>query len=128
MLDVSMPQILLQGACIDACIRQVKATGMPQHMRANRKGEFCRRPDLGDDMMHRSRGERASPFVDKQAGHPHAGLLQLTEGTELNAPQGVDRRDPVFHPSDVQHRGFQIQHVPPEAHDFGDPQAMPIQQ
>src|SRR5262249_23768286 len=37
-LNMAMPEILLDGAGIDAFVREVKATGMAQHMGMDRKG------------------------------------------------------------------------------------------
>ena len=37
---MAMPEILLDGAGIDAFVREVKATGMAQHMGMDRKGEL----------------------------------------------------------------------------------------
>ena len=39
MLDIPMPQILLQRMGIDALIGEVKSTRMVQHMRMDWKGE-----------------------------------------------------------------------------------------
>src|SRR5215471_12281001 len=39
-LNMAMPEILLDGAGIDAFVREVKTTGMAQHMGMDRKGEL----------------------------------------------------------------------------------------
>jgi hypothetical protein len=56
------------------------------------------------------------------------GLLQLAEGSQFGPPQGMDRRHPLFQAPDMQHRGFQTQHILSEVHRFGHAQAMPIHQ
>jgi hypothetical protein len=48
MLNIAMPQVVLNGARIGVLVGQVKAAGVPQHMRMDRKGQgggFARSAD-----------------------------------------------------------------------------------
>jgi hypothetical protein len=69
MLDVPMPQLLLQGTCIDPFIRQVKSARMPQHGGVDGNRQPHGDPSLGHEMMHRTCGERPPMFGDKEIGH-----------------------------------------------------------
>ena len=87
----------------------------------DRKGERCRDAGLGHEVMHRPGGQRSSPLREKHIRHAWSGVLQLAEGPEFGAPYGRHRRHAVFDPSDMDHCRLQIQHIPAEAYDFGDP-------
>ena len=59
---MAMPEILLDGAGIDAFVREVKATGMAQHMGMDRKGELRVKASAQNDMADGAIAERAAPF------------------------------------------------------------------
>jgi hypothetical protein len=44
MLNIALPQVVLNGACISVLVGQVKAAGVPQHMRMDRKGQGAASP------------------------------------------------------------------------------------
>jgi hypothetical protein len=48
MLNVPMPQILLQGAGVDTFVGQIKTTRMPHHMGMDGEGESRRTPGLSN--------------------------------------------------------------------------------
>ena len=112
MLEVPMAEILLQGAGIDAFVGQIKATRMPQHMRMDGEGEAGRTASLGNDMVDRPRREWRPALGDKHIGHLRIRVLELAEGPEFRAPEGMERWQTVFDPPDMQQRRFQIQHIP----------------
>ena len=61
-LNMAMPEILLDGAGIDAFVREVKATGMAQHMGMDRKGELRVQASAQKNMADGASAERAAPF------------------------------------------------------------------
>jgi hypothetical protein len=65
MLDIPVAQILLQGTRIDALVRQIKSTRMPQHVGMDRERQGRDAPRFGDDPMDRPCGEGAATFRDK---------------------------------------------------------------
>jgi hypothetical protein len=65
MLDISVAQILLQGTCIDALVRQITSARMPQHVGMDREQQGRGAPRFGDGLMDRPCGEGAATFRDK---------------------------------------------------------------
>ena len=61
-LNMAMPEILLDGAGIDAFVREVKATSMAQHMWMDRKGELSVKASAQNDMADGAIAEGAAPF------------------------------------------------------------------
>ena len=62
MLNMAMPEILLDGAGIDTFVREVKATGMAQHIWMDRKGELDVDASAQHHMADGAITERAAPF------------------------------------------------------------------
>ena len=52
----------------------------------------------------------------------------LAQGPQLAPRQGVSAWRAVLCPTDVQGRGFEIDLLPTQIHDFGRPEAMPVGQ
>jgi len=67
---MAMPEILLDGAGIDAFVREVKATGMAEHMWMDRKGELSVKTSAQHNMADGAIAERAAPFREKDIGVP----------------------------------------------------------
>jgi hypothetical protein len=128
MLDVPVPQIVLQGPRIDSRVGQIKSTRMPQHVGVNRERQARGTPRFGDDPMDRPCGEGAATFRDKQVDHPGDPRLELAEGAQFHPASGMESRHPVFDALDMEQRRFQVYHIPAQAHECCDPQAMPIHQ
>src|SRR2546428_12248789 len=61
-LNMAVPEILLNGAGIDAFVREVKATRMAEHMRMDRKRELCVYAGSQNNMADGAIAERTAPF------------------------------------------------------------------
>src|SRR2546430_13542404 len=67
-LNMAMPEVLLNGARIDAFVCQVKATRMAEHMRMDRKRELGVETRTQNDMADGAIAERGAPFWQKDIG------------------------------------------------------------
>src|SRR5262249_19024194 len=112
-LNMAMPEILLDGAGIDAFVREVKATGMAEHMWMDRKGELSVKASAQNNMADGAIAEWAAPFGEKDIGKLQRGGVQLAEGAQFGAVQRMRCRYTTFQPTDMQQRCLQIDGVPP---------------
>src|SRR5262245_4400952 len=55
-LDVLMPEVVLEGARIDALVRELEPGGMAKHMRMNREWHFS---SLAEATDHPAKADRA---------------------------------------------------------------------
>ena len=61
-LNMAVPEILLNGAGIDTFVREVKATRMAEHVRMDRKRELGVEASAQNYMADGAITERAAPF------------------------------------------------------------------
>jgi hypothetical protein len=66
MLNIAMPQVLLDGPGIHAFVGEIKTAGMPEHMGMNRKRQARHLTRSQHNMANRSVGQWPSSFGDKQ--------------------------------------------------------------
>jgi hypothetical protein len=64
-LNVAMPQVVLDRTGINAFISQIKTAGMPQHVRMNRKRKVCDLSCPKHNMPNRSVGQRPATLRHK---------------------------------------------------------------
>jgi hypothetical protein len=88
-LDIAVPEIMLDGASILAVVGELKPTGMPHHMRVHRKGEGGEHPGAGEYSPDRRGAQGPALLRDKHLGCPRVVPLQTPERPQLGAPQGV---------------------------------------
>lgn len=80
-----MAQVILDQAEIVALVREIKATGMAQHVRMHRRQLGALRGG-GDQIVHRLAGERLAPFRHEQPGQGIAAQGEITfDGPQLIA-------------------------------------------
>jgi hypothetical protein len=74
-LDVLVPEIVLQSAGIVAVVGELEEASVTKHVRMDRKGHLCGLAEALDEMMETHRADRAATLRNEHIG---LGLLVLT--------------------------------------------------
>src|SRR5919106_4075744 len=112
-LNVTVAEIMLNGAGINAFIREVKPTSMSQHMGMDRERELRFRSGSKNHVANGAIAERTTSFRHKDIGQPRIDMSQLSQSPQLRAMQRMSRRDAMFEPTHMQQRRLQIDGLPP---------------
>ena len=126
-LDVFVPEIGLQGAGVDALVGQLIPASVPQHVRVHWEFELCGDAQPHDHFAEACRGERRSPLRGEDDGRNGLLLaLELAQGSQLTAGNGMDSRRTILGSIDVQSTVTEVDRIPTQGHKLAYPQAMPI--
>ncbi len=90
-LNVTVAEIMLNGAGINAFIREVKSTSMSQHMGMDRERELRFFSGSKHNVADGAIAERTPPFRHKDIGKARIGMLQLSQCPQLRAMQRMSR-------------------------------------
>src|SRR5215218_8834414 len=91
------------------------------------EGELGRRADPGQLLAEAGRGHRRLALGGEEVGRRwHLLAMQATQGAELTAAQDVRRRSALLEPAHVQQTLAEVEHVPAQADELGDAQAVPV--
>src|SRR3954447_13722169 len=127
MLDVAVAEPLLNGSRVMAIVGQLKSTGMAQHVRVDREGELGRRADARELLAEAGRGHRRQALGGEHVGRGrHLLTVQATQRAQLAAAQDVRRRPTLLETADVHEALVEVDHVPAQADQLGDAQAVPV--
>ena len=77
MLNVAMPEVLLDGTGIRTFVGEIKTAGMPEHVGMNRKREASDLSCPQNNMPHSPCGQWPAPLRDKQIGRIRIVPAQL---------------------------------------------------
>ena len=124
MLNAAVAEILLQGAGVDALIRQCKTSAMSELVRMDRPSEAGRLADRCQRLAEPGRGHRAAALGLKDELSLGPVAPQLAQSTDLGATQRLRRGTPVLQPGDVQDPGAEVDLRPGERAELRDPQAV----
>jgi hypothetical protein len=95
-LDIAVPQIVLDGTGIVPIIGKLEPTGMAQHVGVHRKGEGGELAGAGEYSPDRRGAQGPAPLRHKHLGRPRVVPLQAPQCPKLGAPQGVVEGVPRF--------------------------------
>ena len=113
MLNIAMPQVVLNGARIGVLVGQVKAAGVPQHMRMGREaqaGDLTReRYELG---KARCRERRASLAREHERRLGILLALQLAQRPEFVTLDWIRARSALLDPTNMQTGPIKIHLIP----------------
>ena len=126
MLDVPVPQVMLDGPGILAVVGQLEAGGMSQHMRVDRHAQPGRLAGAGDQLTEGGLGHRCLALGDEDVRCLQVVAEQLAQGPDFRTAQRMGARQPVLAPSDMQKPLTQIHLVASQADQFRNAQSMPV--
>ena len=102
MLNIPMPQIVLNQPRIRALVGQGKAAGMAQHVGMGFDGQACQPAIVADHQPGRLAAERAAPLADKESVgvrlHPGAVGQPCLDRPQLVTPERVRGGESIFEP------------------------------
>src|SRR5215472_12112878 len=124
MLDVSVPEVVLQGAGVLPIVRELEAAGVPEHVRVHREAKRARLADPRERLAEACRGHRRVSFGLEQVAPIWQLPPQPSQRPKLLAAERVNRRDAVLQPADVQEPLAEIHLIPGERAKLADPQAV----
>ena len=127
-LDVAVPEIVLDEPGVGSLVGQGIAAGMPQHVGVRLDGQSGRlavAPDQGPDGFPAQGGAQCRE-EKRIAGGAHAVALDQPrlDGADFISAQGVGGGESALEPGDVQHPAFQIHLAKFQPAGFGHAQAM----
>src|SRR5262249_38377147 len=96
MLNVAMPQIMLDRPRVLPVVCQLVAGGVAQHVRMDRELDAGLAAGSTDDLAHRIGAERRLALAHEYVGGVRVSPLQSAQGAQFRPAQGVDRGDPCF--------------------------------
>src|SRR5262245_66176819 len=96
-------------------------------MRVYREFALCGDAQPHDHLAEACRGERRSPLRGEDDGRNGLLLaLELAQGSQLTAGNGMDSRRTILGSIDVQSTVTEVDRIPTQGHKLACPQAMPI--
>src|SRR5215207_8708947 len=125
-LDVLVPEIMLQSPRVLAVVDQLVAARMPQHVRVYREGKRCSLPCAGEHLTKAGRRHRRASLSDEYIPRLDGFALEFAQSAQLPAPEWVDAGPAVLDPPDVQQAVLEVDLVPAERAQLGDAQSMSI--
>src|ERR1019366_5069643 len=128
-LNVPMPEPQLQCPRIVTVIGQLEAAGMPEHVGMHRESNLGLYTGARDHLAHAIGAHRSTAF-----GYEHEAAMvgpfagKLPECPQLVALHRMGRGRAILGPPDVQEACLEVDLVPLQGHQLGDPQTMPVAQ
>jgi hypothetical protein len=124
--DVFVSEVLLDRARVLALAGELESTGMPEHVRMDREGQFRELAGARNQFSRRRRRHR--PFT---LGHEHIRRVgidaaQLPQCAQLDAADRVGRGEAILQSIDVNRAGLEINLLPAQAHELRDPKPMAV--
>ena len=121
------PSQFLDRAGIVLAMGEGEAAGMAQHVGMDGEGEFGCRPDRRQLLSESGGTRRCAPLGGEQVRGGRCLLaLQPAQGAQLGAADRVHTGPAVLEALDVQVSLCQVEHVPAQADQLGNPQAVTI--
>src|SRR5262249_12624236 len=95
-LDVLVPEIVLQGARVVAIVGELKTTGMAQHMWVDGKWHLGSLADALDEAVEANRTDWSAALGNKHVSLFRALAAQLTQSPHLVTPDRMHAGNPVL--------------------------------
>lgn len=128
MLNVAVPQIILDQPGVRPLVGEREAAGMAQHVRVGGHVQPRRLAITADRQPGGLAGQRAAPLADKQrlglGLHPRPLRQPGAQGAQLVGAERVRGGQPALEPGDVQRPALKVQMGQGEAARFRHAQAV----
>jgi len=125
-LDVPVPQVMLDGPGVLAVVSQLEAGRVSQHVRVDRHAQPGRFAGAGDQLAEGGLGHRRLALGDEDVRCLQVVAEQLAQGPDFRTAQRMGARQPVLAPSDMQKPLMQIDLLASQADQFRNAQSMPV--
>ena len=125
-LDVPVPEVVLNRPGVVALVRELEAAGVAEHVRVDRKAEPRGSTRPRDDLTNGRIGQRPPSLRGEDVGRRWIVALHAPKGPELGATERVRRRHAVLEPCDVHEALAQVELIPTQRDQLADAEAMPI--
>src|SRR5262249_33518377 len=124
-LDVLVPEVVLEGARVVAVIRELEPTGMAKHVRVDRKWHLGGLPEALDEAVETDGADNAA------LGNEYVGILrvlapQLTQRPHLVTADRMHAGNAIFDAVNVEATLGQLDLLPLQLADLRRPQTMAI--
>jgi hypothetical protein len=100
-LDVLMPQVVLQGSCVVAVVGEFEPAGMPKHVRVHAKRHLGGLPEPRDHPAEANGAHGRSPLAHEEVSAWRLLALKAAQCPQLAARQWVNRGNAILEPSDM---------------------------
>src|SRR5215475_13633983 len=125
-LNVLVPEVVLQGSRIVAIVGELEPTGVAKHVRVDGEWQLGGLTEALDKPVETDGADRPAAL-----GNEHVSLFsvlaaQLTQRTHLVTADWVDAGDSILHPVNVQAAVGELDLLPLQVADLRRPQAMAV--
>ena len=127
-LNVFVPQVVLNRARIVTVIGEFEAGGMTEHMRMDGESQLRPGPGTRHNLPKGRVRHRSFALRHEDVGRGRIFARQLAEGTEFDPVQGMRAWQSVLPPPDVEQAIPEVDLVPAERNQFRHAQAVAISQ
>ena len=126
-LDIPVPEPVLQGTGVDAIVGELVAARMPQHVRVDRKRHPGRLPYPRQQLPEARRGHRPLTFGGEDVGRGRQLFaLEPAQVTDLSTAQGMHARPAVLEPANVDEPLVEIELIPAQRAQLPYPEHVPV--
>jgi hypothetical protein len=101
-LDVLVPEVVLQGPRIVTIVGELEAAGMAQHVRMDGKGDLGSLAEPGNEMVEAERAHRPATLGNEDVGLAGVIAPELAQSTDFIAPDRVHAWYAAFGAANVQ--------------------------
>jgi hypothetical protein len=126
--NVPVPEVLLNRSSVVSLVRELVASGVPEHVRMDREGEFRELAGARNELARRRRRHRSAALGDEQVGRFRVVAAELAQRPEFGPADRVSRVKAVLQSRDVHQAGLEVNLLPAHCHELRHPQPMPVGQ
>src|SRR5262245_14260381 len=124
-LDVLVPEIMLQSPRVVTVIGEFEAAGVAEHVGMDGEWHLRRLPEPRNHPAEGNRAHGRSPLAQEQVTAWLLLALKSTQGAQFGAGERVDRGYAALEPGNVQSGMGKIDLLPAEGAQLGRSQAVP---
>jgi len=125
-LDVFVPQIVLDGAGVLTVVGELEPGRMSQHVRMDRHAQLGRIAGASEQLAEGGRGHRRAALGDKNVGAARIFTQYLAQAPEFRPAQRMGAGQPVLAAAYVQQALPQINLLAPQPDQFRHAEPVPV--
>src|SRR5262245_42600620 len=118
-LDVLMPEVVLQGACVMPVVGEFEPAGMAEHVRMHAERHPGALPEPCNHSAKADRAHGCSPLTHEDVATWPLLALKTPQGAKFAARQWVNRGNAVLEPRDMQPGMHEIDLLPAQGAQLG---------
>ena len=126
MLDIAVPEIMLQGAGVVAIVGELEAAGMAKHVRMHGKGHLGGLAEPCHEVMEADWAHRPAALANEDMSLARVFAPQSAQSADLIATDRMHAWHSMLGSAHVQAALVEFDLMPFEAADFRSPQPVPI--